>query len=46
MRPDIKKRIQRDVELLYTLAHLAQRYWDDGRRLRPVEVVEHYEKPY
>jgi len=44
VRPDIKKRIQRDVELLYTLAHLAQRYWDDGRRLRPVEVVEHYEK--
>ncbi len=44
VRPDIKKRIKRDVELLYTVAHLAQKYWQDGRRLRPVEVVEHYEK--
>ncbi|NOX28205.1 MAG: ubiquinone biosynthesis regulatory protein kinase UbiB [Gammaproteobacteria bacterium] len=44
VRPDIKKRIKRDIELLYTLAHLAQRYWKDGKRLRPVEVVEHYEK--
>lgn len=44
VRPGIEKSIQRDVDLLYTLAYLAQRYWPDGRRLRPVEVVEHYEK--
>ena len=44
VRPDIEKRIKRDVALLYTLAELAEKYWEDGRRLRPVEVVEHYEK--
>jgi ubiquinone biosynthesis protein len=32
------------VDLLYTLARLAQRYWREGRRLRPVEVVQEYEK--
>ena len=44
VRPNIEHRIKRDVALLYTLAELAQRYWEDGRRLRPIEVVEHYEK--
>ena len=33
-----------DIELLYTIARLAERYWPDGRRLRPVEVVQEYEK--
>ena len=44
VRPNIEKRIKRDIALLYTLAELAQRYWEDGRRLRPIEVVENYEK--
>jgi len=44
VRPDIIKTIKRDIELLYVLANLAQRYWLDGRRLRPVEVVSEYEK--
>nr|VFJ54661.1 MAG: 2-octaprenylphenol hydroxylase [Candidatus Kentron sp. DK] len=44
LRPGIERVIRRDVDLLYTLAHLAQRYWRDGRRLRPVEVVAEYEK--
>ena len=26
------------------IANLAQRYWREGRRLRPVEVVSEYEK--
>jgi len=43
VRPDIEKRIRKDVTLLYTLANLAQRYWENGKRLRPVEVVKHYE---
>jgi ubiquinone biosynthesis protein len=29
---------------MYTLAHLAQKYSREARRLRPVEVVEEYEK--
>jgi ubiquinone biosynthesis protein len=36
--------IQRDLEVLYALADLAQRYWPDARRLRPLEVVREYEK--
>ena len=44
LRPDIEKVIRRDLGLLYLLAGLAQRYWRDGRRLRPVEVVKEYEK--
>ncbi|OOZ39645.1 ubiquinone biosynthesis regulatory protein kinase UbiB [Solemya pervernicosa gill symbiont] len=44
LRPDIEKTIRCDVALLYTIARLAQRYWSDGRRLRPVEVIEEFEK--
>ena len=36
--------IDRDLEVLYALAGLAQRYWQESRRLRPVEVVNEYEK--
>ncbi len=44
LRPDIERVIRRDLGLLYTVAGLAQRYWPDGRRLRPLEVVKEYEK--
>ncbi|MCU7929672.1 MAG: ubiquinone biosynthesis regulatory protein kinase UbiB [Candidatus Thiodiazotropha sp. (ex Codakia rugifera)] len=44
LRPNIEKTIRRDVDLLYTIAHLAEKYWKEGRRLRPVEVVQEYEK--
>ncbi len=44
LRPGIEKTIRQDVGLLYTVARLAQRYWKDGRRLRPVDVVAEYEK--
>jgi len=44
LRPGIEKIIRRDVELLYLIASLAQRYWKEGRRLRPMEVVREYEK--
>ncbi|MDS4025491.1 MAG: ubiquinone biosynthesis regulatory protein kinase UbiB [Candidatus Contendobacter sp.] len=44
LRPAVEKVIRRDVELLYIIAGLAQRYWREGRRLRPIEVVTEYEK--
>ena len=44
VRPGIARTIRRDIELLYIVAGLAQRYWREGRRLRPVEVVAEYEK--
>lgn len=42
LRPNIRKRIARDVSLLYTLARITQRYATVGERLRPVEVVDEF----
>jgi ubiquinone biosynthesis protein len=44
LRPHIRQQITRDVNLLYTLARLAERYWQHGRRLRPCEVIAEFEK--
>ncbi len=44
VRPGMRARIERDLEVLFTLAALAQRYWREARRLRPVELVSEYEK--
>ena len=44
IRPKIHKTIEQDMQLLHTLAQLIERYSDDGKRLRPVEVVSDYEK--
>ncbi|HRJ51282.1 MAG TPA: ubiquinone biosynthesis regulatory protein kinase UbiB [Candidatus Thiothrix moscowensis] len=44
LRPGIEKTIRQDVELMYLMASLVQRYWKEARRLRPVEVVAEYEK--
>jgi ubiquinone biosynthesis protein len=44
LRPGMRAVIERDIEVLYALAHLAQKYWVEGRRLRPIEVVAEYEK--
>ncbi len=44
LRPNVQRDIERDIEILYFIADMAQRYWADGRRLRPIEVVGEYEK--
>ncbi len=44
VRPGIEKTIQRDIDLLFTIARLARKYSGEARRLRPVEVVEEYDK--
>ncbi len=44
LRPGMAEVIGRDLEVLHALAGLAERYWADGRRLRPVEVVREYQK--
>ena len=44
LRPGIGAVIERDLQLLYTMARLALRYWADAKRLRPVEVVDEYSK--
>lgn len=42
IRPNIEKIIAQDVALLLKLAHLLEKYSEDGRRLRPVEIVQDY----
>ena len=44
LRPGIKKVIKRDIALLYTIAGKLEKYWADGKRLRPLEVVAEFEK--
>ena len=44
VRPNIEKTIKYDVGLLYTIAGLAERYWSEGKRLRPTDVVAELEK--
>jgi ubiquinone biosynthesis protein len=44
LRPGMREVIGRDLEVMYAMAELARRYWPESKRLRPVEVVEEYEK--
>lgn len=44
LRPGVDKQVRRDLELMHALASIAHRYWEDGRRLRPKEVVQEYEQ--
>jgi ubiquinone biosynthesis protein len=44
LRPDIEQRIRIDIGLLYEIAKLAERFWPEGKRFRPVEVVAEFEK--
>jgi ubiquinone biosynthesis protein len=44
LRPGMRELIGRDLEVLHALADLAQRYWSEGRRLRPGEIVAEYQK--
>jgi ubiquinone biosynthesis protein len=44
VRPGIRALIERDIEVLFALAQLANRYSSEAHRLRPVELVREYEK--
>jgi len=44
LRPNVREDIERDIEVMYALASLANKYSADARRLRPVEVVAEYHK--
>jgi ubiquinone biosynthesis protein len=42
LRPGVEAAIARDLALLETAAGLVERWWADGRRLRPREVVAEF----
>lgn len=44
IRPNIKKIITQDIQLLFMIAKLVQRFWPETKRLRPKEVVGEIEK--
>ncbi|HEX9851728.1 MAG TPA: ubiquinone biosynthesis regulatory protein kinase UbiB [Woeseiaceae bacterium] len=44
LRPGVRQLIEQDLDVLYAIAALADRYWANSRRLRPIEVVAEYEK--
>jgi len=44
LRPGMRDLIERDLEVLEALASLAERWWPEGSRLRPAEVVQEYRK--
>ena len=44
LRPNIRVTIEKDIGLLYVVADLVLRAYDDGERLRPREVVAEFEK--
>jgi ubiquinone biosynthesis protein len=44
LRPDIKKHIRADLDVLQAIAELAERYWPPSKRLNPVAVVAEFEK--
>ena len=44
LRPGITRTIEKDVSLLYVTASLVERFYADGKRLRPREVVAEFEK--
>src|SRR5262245_22263319 len=44
LRPGVRAAIERDLEVMYVLAGFARDHFNEGHRLRPLEVVREYEK--
>ncbi len=44
LRPNIKQIIVQDVAILKTIASLADRYWPEGKRFKPKEIVLEFEQ--
>ena len=44
LRPRVRQLIEQDLEVMYALARLAQRWWPEARPLRPLDLVREYEK--
>jgi len=43
VRPGIRKQVEKDIELLKTVAGLAEKFWQGGARVQPLEVVREFE---
>lgn len=44
IRPGVEATIKQDLDVMFLLARLLERLWQDGERLHPVEIVKDYEQ--
>jgi ubiquinone biosynthesis protein len=44
LRPGVREQIERDLDVMFAVARLADRYWENSKQLRPLELVGEYEK--
>ena len=44
LRPGVEEQIEQDLDVLRWVARLAAKYWQHGKRLRPLDVVAEYER--
>lgn len=44
LRPHIQDKIKRDLQILKTLARLADKYWPESKRFKPKEIVREFAK--
>ena len=44
LRPGVEDQIEQDLDVLRWVARLAAKYWQAGKRLRPLEIVSEYER--
>jgi ubiquinone biosynthesis protein len=43
LRPNMRRIIEQDLSIMYTIARFADKYWLEGRRLKPKEIVAEFE---
>jgi ubiquinone biosynthesis protein len=43
VRPGIEAEIRRDIDVLLMLATLADRYWSEASRIKPIQIVREFE---
>ena len=44
LRPGVQEQIEGDLDVLRMIAGLAAKYWEHGKRLRPLDIVAEYER--
>jgi len=43
VRPGIEGKIRQDIEVLLLLAKMADRYWQEAKRVKPIQIVREFE---
>lgn len=43
LRPNMRKIIEQDLSIMYTIASLLDKYWPEAKRLKPKEIVQEFE---